>query len=195
MNIRLTAILALILIPLSAWFYSLNQTDNDLTKLIKSQESPEYIGNKMQTIVYSPAGNKQYVAISDKVEYYQYDGHTEFQSPLVYLFDIENEKIQQLESWHISAEKARLTKDNMLYLEKNVLVNSLLPQSKLQRIETESAVINLTTQDIYSDQQVKINGLNFTSTGLKLTGNLQQQVANLKEQVKTYYEISKSNDN
>jgi len=42
-----------------------------------------------------------------------------------------------------------------------------------------------------SDNTVKINGQNFTSTGLKLTGNLQQQIANLKEQVKTYYEINK----
>ena len=37
----------------------------------------------------------------------------------------------------------------------------------------------------------KINGLNFNSSGLKLVGNLRQQVATLKEQVKTYYEINK----
>ena len=38
---------------------------------------------------------------------------------------------------------------------------------------------------------VKINGQNFNSTGLKMIGNLRQQIATLKEQVKTYYEINK----
>ena len=71
------------------------------------------------------------------------------------------------------------------------MAQSLSPLSRLQRIETESAVVNLTTQDILSDKMVKLNGQNFSSTGLKLTGNLQQQVANLKEQVKTHYEITK----
>ena len=79
----------------------------------------------------------------------------------------------------------------MLYLNGGVVAETLLPESKLQRIETESAVVNLTTQDISSDTMVKINGQNFTSSGLKLTGNLHQQVATLKEQVKTYYEINK----
>ena len=191
MNIRWTVFLSVITLVLLAWYYSLNQDDQQLATLIKKEESPEYIGHKMSTVVYSPTGKKQYLAVSDKVEYYDYDGHTNFEQPLVYLFEIENQKTQQKESWKLSADRAILTKDNMLYLKGNVIAETLLPQSKLQRIETEDAKVNLNTQDISSDNTVKINGQNFTSTGLKLTGNLQQQIANLKEQVKTYYEINK----
>ena len=191
MNIRWTVFLSAITLVLLAWYYSLNQDEQQLATLIKKEESPEYIGHKMSTVVYSPTGQKQYLAVSDKVEYYDYDGHTNFERPLVYLFEIENQKTQQKESWKLSADRAILTKDNMLYLKGNVIAETLLPQSKLQRIETEDAKINLNTQDISSDNTVKINGQNFTSTGLKLTGNLQQQIANLKEQVKTYYEINK----
>ena len=191
MNIRWTVFLSAITLVLLAWYYSLNQDDQQLATLIKKEESPEYIGHKMSTVVYSPTGQKQYLAVSDKVEYYDYDGHTNFERPLVYLFEIENQKTQQKESWKLSADRAILTKDNMLYLKGNVIAETLLPQSKLQRIETEDAKVNLNTQDISSDSTVKINGQNFTSTGLKLTGNLQQQIANLKEQVKTYYEINK----
>ena len=191
MNIRWTVFLSVITLVLLAWYYSLNQDDQQLATLIKKEESPEYIGHKMSTVVYSPTGQKQYLAVSDKVEYYDYDGHTNFERPLVYLFEIENQKTQQKESWKLSADRAILTKDNMLYLKGNVIAETLLPQSKLQRIETEDAKVNLNTQDISSDNTVKINGQNFTSTGLKLTGNLQQQIANLKEQVKTYYEINK----
>jgi len=191
MNIRWTVFLSVMTLVLLAWYYSLNQDDQQLATLIKKEESPEYIGHKMSTVVYSPTGKKQYLATSDKVEYYDYDGHTNFERPLVYLFEIENQKTQQKESWKLSADRAILTKDNMLYLKGNVIAETLLPQSKLQRIETEDAKVNLNTQDISSDNTVKINGQNFTSTGLKLTGNLQQQIANLKEQVKTYYEINK----
>ena len=191
MNIRWTVFLSAITLVLLAWYYSLNQDEQQLATLIKKEESPEYIGHKMSTVVYSPTGQKQYLAVSDKVEYYDYDGHTNFERPLVYLFEIENQKTQQKEIWKLSADRAILTKDNMLYLKGNVIAETLLPQSKLQRIETEDAKVNLNTQDISSDNTVKINGQNFTSTGLKLTGNLQQQIANLKEQVKTYYEINK----
>lgn len=191
MNIRWTLFLSVTALVLLAWYYSLNQDNQQLTELIKKEESPEYIGHKMSTVVYSPTGQKQYLAVSDKVEYYNYDGHTDFQQPLVYLFEIENQKTQQKESWKLRADSARLTKDNMLYLKGNVIAETLLPQSKLQRIETQDAIVNLTTQDISSDNMVKINGQNFSSTGLKLTGNLQQQTAHLKEQVKTHYEINK----
>ena len=193
MNIRWNIILSVIALCLLAWFYSLNQEDEGLNALIKQVDSPEYSGQNMTTTVYSPTGKKQYLATSDKVEHYTSDGHTDFQKPKVRLLDLEiqNSGSTDKESWELSADKAKLTKDNMLYLEGNVVAQSLSPLSRLQRIETESAVVNLTTQDIRSDKMVKLNGQNFRSTGLKLTGNLQQQVANLKEQVKTHYEISK----
>lgn len=191
MNIRWTAVLSVIALTLSAWFYALNQQDEDLSDLIKKNEQAEYVGQNMQTTVYSPNGQKQYYAKAQKVEYYQNSGDTDFHSAEVFLFEVDNEKTQQTESWKLQANIARLTKDNMLYLKGNVVAESLLPESKLQRVETEQATVNLKTQDIASDTTVKINGLHFTSTGLKLIGNLQQQTATLKEQVKTYYEIQK----
>ena len=193
MNIRWNIILSVIALGLLAWFYRLNQDDNHFTELIKSEDRPEYIGQKMETVVYSPSGKKQYLATSLQVEYYTADGHTDFQQPKVTLLELNmpNANTAEKESWELRADKARLTKDNMLYLEGNVVAQSLSPLSRLQRIETESAVVNLTTQDIRSDKMVTLNGQNFSSTGLKLTGNLQQQVANLKEQVKTHYEINK----
>ena len=212
MNIRWNLVLGVIALSLLAWFYALNQEDDKLTDLIKAPESPEYIGQKMETTVYSPTGEKQYIALSDKVEHFTFDGHTDFQNPVVYVLDVQTAKDSlkdenngapakqsavenppklkdQVESWKLTANKATLSKDNMLRLEGNVVAQSLLPISKLQRIETESALVNLKTQDITSDKMVKINGQNFTSTGLKLNGNLKQQVATLKEQVKTHYEI------
>ncbi|MGC7560541.1 LPS export ABC transporter periplasmic protein LptC [Pasteurella sp. PK-2025] len=188
MNIRWNIVLSVIALGLLAWFYSLNQGEDPLNTLVKRQDSPEYTGKNMQTTVFSPTGQKQYFATSQSVEHYTHNGHTDFIMPEVYLFslDVHNNK-----SWKLRADKATLTKEHMLYLEGDVIAESLLEDSRLQRVETNSAVVNLKTQDIHSDNIVKINGQNFHSTGLKMTGNLQQQIATLKEQVNTYYEIKK----
>lgn len=191
MNMRWTAVLSVIALGLLAWFYTQNQQNQDLSHLIKKEEQAEYVGKNMNTLVYSPSSSKQYQATAKQVEYFQYEGKTIFIQPDVLLFELTIENNKQTQSWQLRADKAVLTKENMLYLSGNVLAKSLLADSKLQRIETEQAIVNLKTQDITSDQQVKINGLNFTSTGLKLVGNLQQQTAILKEQVKTYYEVQK----
>ncbi|OOF79348.1 LPS export ABC transporter periplasmic protein LptC [Rodentibacter caecimuris] len=199
MNIRWNIILGIMALCLLGWYYSLNQDHGDLQSLVKAPDSPDYVGQKMETTIFSPDGKKQYLAISDEVEHFSHDGKTNFTAPLVYLFDTtddnqkqknETAKLLESQSWKLSAHKAVLTKDEILYLEGNVVAESLEPTSRLQRVETQSAVVNLKTQDITSDTMVKINGQNFNSTGLKMVGNLRQQVATLKEQVKTYYEIS-----
>ena len=201
MNIRWNVILSLIALGSLGWFYSLNSDKPDLSNLVKKPDSPDYIGNKMETTVFSPEGKKQYLSTADKVKHYTADGHTEFEMPLVYLFDVSTSnnaeksnhsvKLLESQSWKLSAKKAKLTKDEMLYLEGDVIAESLEPTSRLQRIETQVAEVSLKTQDISSDTMVKINGQNFNSTGLKMVGNLRQQIATLKEQVKTYYEINK----
>ena len=201
MNIRWNVILGLIALGSLGWFYSLNSDKPDLSTLVKKPDSPDYIGNKMETTVFSPEGKKQYLSTADKVKHYTVDGHTEFEMPLVYLFDASTSnnaeksnnsaKLLESQSWKLSAKKAKLTKDEMLYLEGDVIAESLEPTSRLQRIETQVAEVNLKTQDISSGTMVKINGQNFNSTGLKMVGNLRQQIATLKEQVKTYYEINK----
>lgn len=201
MNIRWNVILGLIALGSLGWFYSLNSDKPDLSNLVKKPDSPDYLGNKMETTVFSPEGKKQYLSTADKVKHYTVDGHTEFEMPLVYLFDVSisnnaeksnnSAKLLESQSWKLSAKKAKLTKDEMLYLEGDVIAESLEPTSRLQRIETQVAEVNLKTQDISSDTTVKINGQNFNSTGLKMVGNLRQQIATLKEQVKTYYEINK----
>lgn len=187
MNIRWNIILSLIVLALSAWFYSLNQATSENSQFIKAVDSPEYTGHKMQTTVFSPTGKKQYVASSDVIEHYAHNGETHFLMPELYLYQLEQDA--PLQSWKVRADKAVLNKNNMLYLDGNVQIESLLESRKLQKIETESVVINLKNQDISSENKVNIRGSNFHSTGLKLSGNLHQQVATLKEQVKTYYEI------
>lgn len=190
MNVRWNIVLLVIALGLLSWYYSLNQQgESQLGARIQTNDSPDYIANKMETVLYSVDGRKQYLAIADQVEYFRNSGDAVFKSPVVYLFENAQESNNLVRSWKISADQAKISHDKILYLNENVAIESLLPESKIHSLKTSSAVVNLATQDITSDTMVSVYGQNFTTTGKRMNGNLRQQVAILKEQVQTHYEI------
>ena len=109
---------------------------------------------------------------------------TWFDNPVMTTYD-EN----KVPTWSVRGDKAKLTNDRMLYLYGHVEVNSLTKDTQLERIKTDNAQINLTTQDVTSDDQVTLYGRSFNSTGMKMRGNLRKKTAELIEKVKTSYEI------
>lgn len=182
MSIRWNLILILLAAVLLACFFSLQQSSAPVFS--KKADDPEYITEQMTTTVYGPTGTIQYQAESTHVDYFS-DDRAVFRQPILYVYDKNQDK-----AWRLQADKAILSDKDKLSLEGNVKLQSLQPQSKIQSIDTEAAFVNLTTQDITSDTMVTLTGLNFTSHGKMLDGNLQKQTATLKEQVKTYYEIT-----
>ncbi|WP_323159353.1 LPS export ABC transporter periplasmic protein LptC, partial [Pseudomonas marginalis] len=67
----------------------------------------------------------------------------------------------------------------------------LSKDSQIQRISTQSAIVNLTTQDVSSEDKVTIIGLGLKSVGMKMRGNLRNRTAELIDDVNTHYEIQK----
>lgn len=185
MNRYWNIILGIIAAILLAWFYTLHQKQPP--KLVQDLNSPEYIGKMMQTTVYSPDGSIQYVASATEVKYYAGSDQTIFEKPLVYIYEMENG--QTTKSWVLQANRAILDDKNYLFLNGDVHIQNLTPDAKLEKIETEQAEVNLTTQKITSDTMASIIGQNFVTSGRKLIGNLRTKTAILKEQVKTSYEI------
>lgn len=184
MNVRLSLFLGAIAIVLVGWLVATSEQVAPTLGTVKGD--PSFWGNNMLTVVYDPEGKLHYKLVSTKVKYYAETGDTDFTQPLMTLYSQTGIPI-----WMVRADSAVLTKDRMLYLKNNVEVNSLTPESQLERLETAQATINLKTQDITSDTEVKLYGTNFTSTGLKMVGNLRNRTAALQEQVKSYYEIKK----
>lgn len=195
MNRRLNTILVLITLVLGSWAYYLYQSDKipDLSNLIKQEGAPEYTGNRAETTVYDLQGKPQYFASADEIKRFEGTQRTEFIKPLLNLFD----GVSALKQWKVTADYAEITQDKMLHLKGNVRIESLAPNSRLEKIETDTLSVNLNTQDIFSESVVKSEGLGFTTTGNGLTGNLKTQVATLTNNVKTYIEptvIQKSSD-
>ncbi|RLM27550.1 LPS export ABC transporter periplasmic protein LptC [Brenneria alni] len=178
----LTALLALLALVMIGW----NLADHDDAPASDNQSNavPIYTSEKTTTQVYSPAGKLSYRLDSDAAEYFNDEQLSWFTKPVATLF---NE--QGSATWSVRADRAKLTKDKMLYLYGHVEVNSLTNDSQLERIKTDNAQVNLVTQDVTSDDEVTLYGASFTSNGMKMRGNLREKTAELIEKVKTSYEI------
>ncbi|WNN44799.1 MULTISPECIES: LPS export ABC transporter periplasmic protein LptC [Winslowiella] len=177
----ITLVLAVIAIILVGW--SLTNDDNQ-GPLATNNQQPTYTSANSSTVVYNPLGALSYKLVSDKVTYFQEEEVSWFDNPIMTTYD-EN----KVPTWSVRSDKAKLTKDRKLFLYGHVEVNSLTPDSQLERIKTDNAQVNLITQDVTSDDQVTIYGRSFNSTGMKMRGNLRTKTAELLEKVKTSYEI------
>ncbi|WP_455851747.1 LPS export ABC transporter periplasmic protein LptC [Pantoea endophytica] len=178
----MTLILALIALVLIGW--NLTNQDDDRTPVATNDQAPTYTSEKSNTVVYNPTGALGYKLVSAKVTYFAADEISWFDNPVMTTYDV-----NKVATWSVRADKAKLTKDRMLYLYGNVVVNSLTQDSQLERILTDNAQVNLVTQDVTSDDQVTLFGRSFNSTGMKMRGNLRTKHAELLEKVKTSYEI------
>ena len=185
MNKRITALLLVIVATLLGWMqYQAKDETNGLDNLIKKEVMTDYTGNLMSTSVFDLDGKPEYYAEAEEIKRYEESEKTEFTNPLVNLFD----KLTALKQWKLSADHAEINAERILTLSGNVTLQALEPTSKLQRIETDHLSVNLTTQDVFTDSEVKSQGLGFTTTGVGLKGNLKQQVATLLKDVKSYIE-------
>ena len=185
MNKRITALLLVIMATLLGWMqYQAKDETNGLDNLIKKEGMPDYTGNRMSTSVFDLEGKPEYYAEAEEIKRYEESEKTEFTNPLVNLFD----KLTALKQWKLSADHAEINAERILTLSGHVTLQALEPTSKLQRIETDHLSVNLITQDVFTDSEVKSQGLGFTTSGIGLKGNLKQQVATLLTDVKSYIE-------
>lgn len=157
--------------------------DNDEPVVVDNNE-PTYTTEQALTRVYNLNGALNYRLVTENVEHFAADSISWFTKPVMTQYDE-----HKLATWEIHADRAKLTRDRMLYLYGNVVVSALTPDSQLRKITTDNASINLITQDISSDDMVTLYGTSFNSSGMKMRGNLRQKTAQLIEKVKTSYEI------
>lgn len=149
-----------------------------------SISEPTYQSRYATTVVYTPTGTLNYKLMASDVQYFSNADITWFNQPFATIYH-EN----KMPSWTIRADRAKLTHEKILYLYGHVKVNNLNNTLQLKHIITDNAVINLVTQDIFSDNEVTLCGTGFNSAGIKMHSNLRNQTAELFEKVQTSYEI------
>ncbi|MBT0725834.1 LPS export ABC transporter periplasmic protein LptC [Rosenbergiella australiborealis] len=180
----ITGLLAIIALALIGWNLTSSQNKNAST--VVNDQSPTYTSETSKTTVYNPQGALTYRLVSQQVEYFDTQQLTWFTQPVLTTFDDTKRA-----TWVLTADKAKLTQDRMLYLYGHVVIQSQLADSRLQRVTTDTAQVNLVTQDVTSNDSVTLKGIGFESNGMKLRGNLRAKTAELLEKVNTSYEIQK----
>lgn len=176
--------LLLILVALVLIGLNLTDTETDGSPVVADTGEPTYQSEHTVTLVYNPVGGLNYKLIAEHVQQFAIEQITWFTRPVATMYDED-----KIATWTVKADRAKLTNDKLLYLYGHVEVDSLTPTSQLQHIRTESAVVNLVTQDVSSDDAVTLYGTGFNSKGMKMRGNLRNKTAELIEKVKTSYEI------
>ncbi|MCW2257743.1 lipopolysaccharide export system protein LptC [Providencia alcalifaciens] len=181
----LIILLSLIALGLIGWNLAGYDTDTQ-TDQLEDNSQPNYQTDDSVTFVYNLVGDLAYKLVSEKIDNYTVEKVTWFTKPVLTTYNEAG-----IPTWTVRSKKAKLTNDRVLYLYDTVEVDSLSPDSQIQRISTQSAVINLVTQDVSSDDKVTIIGQGLNSTGLKMRGNLRSRTAELIEDVKTHYVLQK----
>ena len=177
-------LLAVIVLALIGW--NISSSDNQPSSAAANNQLPTYTSETSKTVVYNPQGSLAYRLVSQQVEYYDGQQLTWFTQPVLTTYD-ETKRA----TWVLTADKAKLTQDRMLYLYGHVVIQSQLSDSRLQRLTTDAAQVNLVSQDVTSNDSVNLKGIGFESNGMKLRGNLRAKTAELLEKVNTSYEIQK----
>lgn len=175
----------ILLLILIIGIYSVYQTEDSVSVAPSNANSPDtpiYQSDEMITNVYDLSGTMVYKIASSKVKHFDSNENTDFDLPNVTLYDQEHAA-----TWHIQAKRATLTNDKLIYLYQDVQLTNLSPDSQLQQVLTDNAVVDLKTQLVTSNDPVKIKGIGFLSTGTGLVGDLREKTANILENIKTYY--------
>ncbi len=183
----LIAILTLIALALIGW--NLSNVNDEASLPIVDDGYPNYQTQEAITFVYDPEGKLSYKLVADDVKNYTKTKQTWFTNPVLTTFDPNGAPGAPIPTWTVRSNQAKLTNDNTLYLYGDVQVDSLTDASQLQRITTDNATVNLTTQDVASDNRVTLTGVGLKSVGMKMRGNLRNKTAELIEKVTTQYEI------
>ncbi len=191
MSKRWTIFLGTLVVILLGWFYHLNQITT-LQSLILSNkkegvETPTYVGEDMYTIAFNKAGVREYALTAPKVTYFQQSEKALFQQPQLVLF--RNNAGEMLPTWRITAQSAVLNKQEQLSLDENVKILNLQPEFVVKTLTTAKAFVNIKTGDYYSPLPTTVTGPQLISNGQSMSGNFNQQLITLENQVDTHYEF------
>lgn len=149
-----------------------------------SKLSPVHTVKKSSTLVYNPLGKLLYKLESEEVTYSPEESTSSVKKPVVTLYSD-----QALPRWRLHATQGDMARDNIIYLRKDVRLDSLVNDSVIRRIKADNLSVNLNTQKVFSDSRVELFGHNFACVSMRINYNLREKVAELHNDVITKYVV------
>ncbi len=171
---------------LGLYFYPFNQSTT-LTDDVSTQtlfETPTYRAENLTSKLYAQDGKLSHEVFATVMEHYETLGFMVFEQPLYTIY------VDAGQPYKISADEGTLFTNNIVRLEKNIVIKSLNQSDFIQQITTDFIEIDLTTNTLYSDSEVRMTGAEFSMLSKGLNGDMQAKKFNLTGHVKTVFASS-----
>nr|BET44903.1 MAG: hypothetical protein ACHINZ_5780 [Candidatus Aschnera chinzeii] len=151
---------------------------------ILNNNQPNYQINNTISYIHNMFGQIVYKLITKNIYHFSNNKNTWFTDLKLIIFDKKN-----IPTMIIYNQKAKLIKNNKLFLYGTVIAKTLNSNTYFQYIITKDAVIDLITHEFYSNKETVIHGINFTTRGMKIYANLKNYIIKLTNNVQTSYDI------
>ncbi|MFC3023213.1 LPS export ABC transporter periplasmic protein LptC [Vibrio zhugei] len=173
----------LILVSLTSLYYLLESQDKVDIQVKPNTELPMFSGNNLNNVSYNDQGIRSYVIQSKHLDYYAKSGDTIFQSPILKVYQQGTKQ-----EWQVTAQRAVLSKKQVLTLYDDVVAKNLLRQSSFEKMTTAKLNIKLDSRDFWADNPVDLKGPQFETHGQAMKGNFADNTAVLYKHVQGRYE-------
>ncbi|MGL4249238.1 MAG: LPS export ABC transporter periplasmic protein LptC [Aeromonas sp.] len=179
---RQTLLFALLfLVALVAWQLGKVELVPD-SKVSVENYQPDFVAKDLVTTRFDVNGKRTERLESRHAEYFQLLEQATFEQPVVYLFDE-----QGAAEWKVTAETGVLNTGDNVILRDKVHLDGLLPASFIATLDTSYLELDLVTQDVRSNREVKIVGRDFQTEGVGLKGHLDRKYFELLDQGHAIY--------
>lgn len=146
---------------------------------------PAYKAKNLTTTLYSQEGQLNHKVFAKSMEHYDQLGFVLFQKPRYTLYS-ENAQAP----WEVTASEGTLYDNELIQLEKNVMIENQSEDDFVKTIRTAFIEINLDSKEMTSDQPVEIRGLQYVINSNGFNANLRTQKYELIDHVQTIYSPS-----
>ena len=164
-----------------AGFYSWQLLDQEQSIPASQDNQPDYVAVDLTRMIYDKEGHLSDLIRAQRMEHFERFGFLQFDFPI---YTIYQEKVPL---WQVTSEQAVLYPDDKLILEQRVELRNMSADPLFTRIETNAVELLFSSNQLQSNEQVRIYGLGFQITGNGMLADLNKQNIELKQHTKTVY--------
>jgi lipopolysaccharide export system protein LptC len=146
---------------------------------------PAYKAKNLTTTLYNQDGQLNHKVFAESMEHYDQLGFVLFQKPRYTLYTD-----NATSPWVVTAAEGTLYNNELIQLEKNVLIENQTSDDFVKTITTQYIQINLDNKQMTSDQAVEILGTQYVIQSNGFNANLRTQEYELIDHVQTTYSPS-----
>ncbi|WNO62177.1 LPS export ABC transporter periplasmic protein LptC [Rheinheimera sp. MMS21-TC3] len=173
-------VLALVLTASYLWF----KPDNN-TALVSADQKlqPDYIASEISRTLYNDQGYKTDSVTAVRLEHFDQLGFTHFEQPIYTLYNNQHQP-----SWTAHSQTATWYPEDRIILEHKVIIESLLQNELIERIETDTLEMLFPDNRLQNNQPVRVIGKGFIIEGVGIQADLTNKTLHLLQHNKTVYQ-------